>query len=133
MQATRAQGVGHGRSDSWTMRGKTALFTGASRGMGRFAGDELARMGAKMLIVGHNDARGAEAVDSIRRGGGSAEYLHADMGDAQDVAAVAGSLVERTATIDVLIHSAGGLQPSAARTREGVDRGFAQNFLGPSS
>ena len=30
----------------------------------------------------------------------------------------------------VLIHSAGGLLPAEARTREGVDRGFAQNFLG---
>jgi NAD(P)-dependent dehydrogenase (short-subunit alcohol dehydrogenase family) len=30
----------------------------------------------------------------------------------------------------VLIHGAGGLLPADARTREGVDRGFAQNFLG---
>jgi len=30
----------------------------------------------------------------------------------------------------VLIHSAGGLAPAGARTREGADRGFAQNFLG---
>jgi len=31
----------------------------------------------------------------------------------------------------VLIHSAGGLLPADARTREGVDRGLAQNFLAP--
>ena len=30
----------------------------------------------------------------------------------------------------MLIHSAGGIAPSGGRTREGVDRGFAQNFLG---
>ena len=36
----------------WNMKGKTVLFTGASRGMGRFAAIELARLGAKILVVG---------------------------------------------------------------------------------
>ena len=39
-------------------------------------------------------------------------------------------VLARYAKIDVLIHSAGGMPPSSARTREGIDRGFAQNFLG---
>jgi NAD(P)-dependent dehydrogenase (short-subunit alcohol dehydrogenase family) len=113
-----------------SMKGKTVLFTGASRGMGRFAAIELARRGAQILIVGHNDARGAAAVEAISGSGGSAAFLRADMGDAQDVCALAESVLARSGSIDVLIHSAGGLPPSAARTREGVDRGFAQNFLG---
>src|SRR5260370_31489001 len=114
-----------------SMKGKTVLFTGASRGMGRFAAIELARRGAEILVVGHNDARGAAAVDAIRGTGGSAEFLRADMGDAEDVCALAEAVLARGGAIDVLIHSAGGLPPSAARTREGVDRGFAQNFLRP--
>ena len=48
-----------------TMTGKTILFTGASRGMGRFAAIELARRGAKVVIVGHNYQRGAAAVEMI--------------------------------------------------------------------
>lgn len=51
-------------------------------------------------------------------------------GGPDDVKALAEAVQAQTGSIDVLIHSAGGLQPSAARTREGVDRGFAQNFLG---
>src|SRR5258708_27151119 len=47
-----------GASDT-SMKGKTVLFTGASRGMGRFAVIDLARRGAEILVVGHNDARGA--------------------------------------------------------------------------
>ncbi len=113
-----------------TMKGKTVLFTGASRGMGRFAALELARRGAEILVVGHNEERGAAAVDAIRGTGRSAEFLRADMGDAAEVCALAEVVLARGGKIDVLIHSAGGLQPSAARTREGVDRGFAQNFLG---
>jgi NAD(P)-dependent dehydrogenase (short-subunit alcohol dehydrogenase family) len=114
----------------WSMKGKTVLFTGASRGMGRFAAIELARRGANLLVVGHNQARGAAAVDAICATGSSAEYLRADMGDAEEVCALAEAVLERHGSIDVLIHSAGGMPPAGARTREGVDRGFAQNFLG---
>jgi NAD(P)-dependent dehydrogenase (short-subunit alcohol dehydrogenase family) len=114
----------------WSMTGKTVLFTGASRGMGHYAAMELARLGAQILVVGHNQARGAAAVEAIRGTGGSAQFLRADMGDAAEVCALAEAVLARGEGIDVLIHSAGGLTPSGARTREGVDRGFAQNFLG---
>jgi retinol dehydrogenase 14 len=113
-----------------SMKGKTVLFTGASRGMGHFAALELARRGAEILVVGHNDARGTAAVEAMRGTGGSAEFLRADMGEAEDVCALAEAVLARGGAIDVLIHSAGGMPPSAARTREGIDRGFAQNFLG---
>jgi NAD(P)-dependent dehydrogenase (short-subunit alcohol dehydrogenase family) len=113
-----------------SMKGKTVLFTGVSRGMGRFAAIELARRGAKILVVGHNETRGTAAVEGICDTGGSAEFLRADMGDAGEVCALADAVLARNGSIDVLIHSAGGMPPSGARTREGVDRGFAQNFLG---
>ena len=114
----------------WSMNGKTVLFTGASRGMGRFAAIELARLGAEVLVVGHNQARGVAAVEAICGTGGSAQFLRADMGEAADVCALAAAVLARGGPVDVLIHSAGGLLPAGARTREGVDRGFAQNFLG---
>src|SRR5229473_7850232 len=49
-----------------SMKGKAVLFTGASHGMGRFAAIELARRGAKIIAIGHNEARGAAAVEAIR-------------------------------------------------------------------
>ena len=61
----------------WSLKGTTVLFTGASRGMGRFAAIELARRGAKILVVGHNESRGAAAVEALRATGGSAEFLRA--------------------------------------------------------
>jgi NAD(P)-dependent dehydrogenase (short-subunit alcohol dehydrogenase family) len=114
----------------WSMKGKTVLFTGASRGMGRFAAIEIARLGAEVLVVGHNQARGAAAAEAIRATGGSAQFLRADMGDAAEICALATAVLARSGPVHVLIHSAGGLLPAGARTREGVDRGFAQNFLG---
>jgi len=118
------------RTLDWGMKGKTVLFTGASRGMGRFAAIELARLGAEILVVGHHQTRGEAAVEAIRGTGGSAQFLRADMGDAAGVGALAAAVLARDRPVHVLIHSAGGMQPADARTREGVDRGFAQNFLG---
>jgi len=115
---------------NWSLKGKTVLFTGASRGMGRFAAIELARLGAEILVAGHNRARGDAAVEAIRGTGGWARFLSADMGDAAQVSALAAAVLARSGPVHVLIHSAGGMPPTAARTREGVDRGFAQNFLG---
>jgi len=112
------------------MRGKRVVFTGASRGMGYFAALELARRGAEILVVGHNEARGTVAVKAIRGVGASADFLRADMGDPSDVRQLADAVLARQGSIDVLIHSAGGLAPAGARTRDGVDRGFTQNFLG---
>jgi NAD(P)-dependent dehydrogenase (short-subunit alcohol dehydrogenase family) len=118
------------RTQGWSMTGKTVLFTGASRGMGHYAAIELARLGAEILVVGHNQARGRAAVEAIRGTGGTARFLLADMGDAAQVCALATAVLTRSGPVHVLIHSAGGLAPTDARTREGVDRGFAQNFLG---
>jgi len=112
------------------MTGKTVLFTGASRGMGHFAAIEPARLAAEVLIVGHNRARGDAAAEAIRRNGGSAQFLRANMGGAAQVCELATAVLMRSGQVHVLIHSAGGLLPADARTREGVDRGFAQNFLG---
>jgi NAD(P)-dependent dehydrogenase (short-subunit alcohol dehydrogenase family) len=114
----------------WGMKGKTVVFTGASRGMGRFAALELARLQAEVLVVGHNDSRGTAAVEAIRRAGGSAKFLPADMGGAADLCGLAAAVLAQGGPVDVLIHSAGGMPPPDARTCEGVDRGFAQNFLG---
>src|SRR5262249_12721375 len=91
---------------------------------------ELARRGAEILVVGHNDARGAATVEAIRGTGGSAAFLRADMGDAQDVSALAEAVLARGGAVRGLVHHRGGLAPCRARPPEGVDRGFAQNFLG---
>jgi len=113
-----------------SMRGKRVVFTGASRGMGHFAALELARRGAEVLIVGHNEARGTAAAKTIRGVGASADFVRADLGAGSEVRELADAVLAHPGSIDVLIHSAGGLAPASARTREGVDRGFAQNFLG---
>lgn len=75
--------------------GKVALVSGGSKGMGRAAAEELAREGARVLVV----ARGQEAIDetvaAIRRSGGVAEGLSADMTDPEGIAAAITTCHER--------------------------------------
>ena len=68
------------------LKGKIALVSGGSKGMGRGAAEELAREGAHVLIL----ARGQDAIDetvaAIRAEGGVAEGLSADMTDPEAIA-----------------------------------------------
>jgi 3-oxoacyl-[acyl-carrier protein] reductase len=99
------------------LTGKTALVTGASRGIGRASALALARMGAQVLV---HYGRGAEEADNvvaeIRKGGGRADAIAADLaaadgphklarqvrsvvGDRLDIL-VANAGVSKTATIE---------------------------------
>src|SRR4029077_17640713 len=63
-----------------SLSGKTALVTGASRGMGRASALALARAGAQVLIHYSNSEKEADAVVAeIRKGGGRAEKVGADL------------------------------------------------------
>jgi 3-oxoacyl-[acyl-carrier protein] reductase len=71
------------RFDMSQLTGKTALITGASRGIGRAGALALARAGARVLVhYNHGEAEAAEVVAAIRAAGGSAEKVQADMGAA---------------------------------------------------
>ncbi len=58
------------------MHGKTVLITGATNGIGLEAAVELARLGAKVVMVGRDPARTAAAVAEVQRRSGSAAVSH---------------------------------------------------------
>jgi NAD(P)-dependent dehydrogenase (short-subunit alcohol dehydrogenase family) len=113
------------------MNNKTVVFVGGTRGMGRKAAMKLAAQGADLILIGHNPERGAEAAAEARAAGAShAEFLCADLGQREEVAKVASRILSMRSKIHVLVNNAAAFFKTGTRTNEGVDQGFALNFLG---
>lgn len=89
------------------LRGRTALVTGASGGIGRRIAHRLAREGANVVVSGRREEALAEAVGELNRLGVEAEAVAADLGDLSQV----DPLIERSEAalgpIDVLVNNAG--------------------------
>ncbi len=87
---------------------KTALVTGASRGIGRATALELAKAGAKVALnFAGNRAAAEEVAALIEAAGGEALLVQADVGDPAAVEAMIKSVVARFGKIDILVNNAG--------------------------
>jgi NAD(P)-dependent dehydrogenase (short-subunit alcohol dehydrogenase family) len=82
---------------------RTALVTGATSGIGRAAALKLAQDGFRVLVHGRDAERGAAVVKEIESGGGSAEFLGADLTDVRAIAQLAAAAGD----VDVLVNNAG--------------------------
>jgi NAD(P)-dependent dehydrogenase (short-subunit alcohol dehydrogenase family) len=87
---------------------KTALVTGASRGIGREIALELARQGAAVIVNYFDDPAGAEStVEEIRKLGPRALALYADVGISADVDHMIEQAAKEFPRIDILVNNAG--------------------------
>ena len=92
------------------LAGKVALVTGSSRGLGRGIAEGFAAEGAKLVVNYLKDEKAANAVvDTIKKGGGDAIAVRADIGDVADVTGMVDTAVETFGTIDILVNNAGML------------------------
>lgn len=88
--------------------GKTALVTGASRGIGRAIALRLAAGGASVAInYAGNTAKAEETKAAIEAAGGKAALFQADVSDSAQVEQMVAAVTEAFGTIDILVNNAG--------------------------
>ena len=88
--------------------GKTALVTGASRGIGRAIALRLAAEGASVAInYAGNTAKAEETKAAIEAAGGKAALFQADVSDSAQVERMVAAVTEMFGTIDILVNNAG--------------------------
>jgi len=86
---------------------KVAIITGAASGIGREAAVLFAAEGAAVVAVDVNDAGGRETVDLVKKAGGRAEYVHADVSSSRDCARMVQAAEETFGKLSVLFNNAG--------------------------
>jgi 3-oxoacyl-[acyl-carrier protein] reductase len=116
-----------------TLSGKTALVTGASRGIGAAIARRLAADGASVAITYTKGAdAAAKVVNDIERAGGKAIAIQADATDAEAVTAAVGKTFATFGRLDVLVNNAGTAipKPFEETTLEEMDRVIDINLRG---
>jgi len=118
-----------------TLTGKTALVTGASRGIGRASALALATAGAQVLIhYGSSAAEARAVVAEIRAAGGRAEAVGADLQSPEGPRALAAQVRAIVGDrLDILVANAGVAKAATIEdtTIEDFDRLFAVNVRAP--
>jgi 3-oxoacyl-[acyl-carrier protein] reductase len=96
--------------DGMFLTGQVALITGASSGIGRATAEAVAREGARVAVNYRKNQKGAEeTVEAIRKAGGEAVAVRADVTRQDEVRALVAEVRKQFGRIDILVNNAGDL------------------------
>jgi len=122
----------HWKGLSQDLRGQHILITGASSGLGRAATLALAEMGAHVIAVVRDHAKGAQLQQDVQDYCGATLQLeYADLASLTQTVALAQRLRNRDQPLQVLINNAGALFNTRQLTAEGLEKSFALLLASP--
>lgn len=119
------------------MEGRTVLITGPTSGIGEAAAQQLALLGARVVLLARNPDKGAATQARIQRAVSAAgrtadvAIVRCDISSLASVRDAVATLEEQDEHVDVLIHNAGAMPDERTVTDEGFELAFATNVLGP--
>ncbi len=93
------------------LQGKVAVITGSTVGIGKAGAIGFAREGAKVVVSGRSRQRGEEVVDAIKKQGGEASFITADMLAVADIERLIKKAVAAYDRLDIFWHNAGIVGP----------------------
>jgi NAD(P)-dependent dehydrogenase (short-subunit alcohol dehydrogenase family) len=114
-------------------KGRTALVTGGTSGIGYYTASGLARLGAVVYITGRDVSRGQEAQSRLRRAAGH-EGVHFICADASTVGGnqqLARRILAEMDQLHILVNNVGGLYNDRWETGDGYEATLAMNLVGP--
>ena len=125
-------------SDEWNVRGRNAIVTGGTAGIGFATALGLARAGANVVLTGRTTARCEAALKAIREqltaegaDAGQVAFLPLDLGDFGSIMRFATAAREHFDGLHVLVHNAGFVCRERGETRDGFEAMFGVNHMGP--
>lgn len=89
------------------LQGKTAIITGAARGIGKTTAELFASEGAAVILWDRDAEAGKAAELSLKEKGFTAEFMQIDVTSLESVTAAAGAVRQKFGKIDILINNAG--------------------------
>lgn len=116
-----------------SMQGKICLVTGSNSGIGKVTARELARLGATVIMVCRNHAKGEATLEEIKTATGNekVDLIVADLAVQAEVRRTAEEFTQKYTQLHVLIHNAGGVNSVRKVTPDGLEATFAINHLAP--
>src|ERR1700756_4379127 len=113
------------------MQGKVVVMSGATSGLGEVAAVCLAKMGARLILIARDRARGEATLARVRAAAPDAGHglRYADLSRLGETRRVAAEIAAAEPRIDVLVNNAGAIFATRAVTADGLERTFALNHM----
>jgi NAD(P)-dependent dehydrogenase (short-subunit alcohol dehydrogenase family) len=121
------------RTARYSLRGKIALITGGSRGLGLVLARHLCAQGGSVALIARDPDELARAKADLTRRGGIVLTIQCDLIDSGQIQSAVHQIIDRFGKIDILINNAGIIEvgPLENMTREDFERAMRLHFWAP--
>ncbi len=115
------------------LKGKTAIITGATSGIGKVTALAIARKGAHLVLPVRNIEKGEALKEEIKQQTGSkaVELMSCDLASLDSIRSFVKQFLEKYDRLDLLINNAGLWESKRKESADGVEMNFAVNHLAP--
>lgn len=113
------------------LSGHTYIVTGANSGSGIATMEQLVKQGAHVIAACRRPDAGKEAVASMSRHKGSAEFMQLDLSSLKSVRNFAETFKSKHSQLHGLVNNAGVMNTPEGKTEDGFETQFGTNYLGP--